>query len=56
MDPNACYQRWLDALEEDNNEEAAEAHRDLTAWLASDGLQPNWTGAERMEFHSWRTR
>lgn len=42
MDPNACLERFLDALEENDYREAFEAHRDLQQWMAKGGFSPTW--------------
>lgn len=43
MDPNACLQRFLDAIEDNEASEAYEAHLDLTAWLRGGGFEPSNT-------------
>ena len=43
MDPQACLERFLNALEDNDLREAAEAKRDLRAWLANGGFEPNWS-------------
>jgi|LSQX01.2.fsa_nt_gb hypothetical protein len=37
MDPNACWQRFLDACAEDNHHEALEAICDLSDWILRKG-------------------
>lgn len=43
MDPNACLERFLTALEEGDLRAAERAHADLTTWLAKGGFEPDWT-------------
>jgi hypothetical protein len=53
MDPTACWQRWLDAISDDDLQEAYEASQDLTNWLNSGGFAPKWTQVQSQEFHKW---
>lgn len=41
MDPNACLQRFLEALEDNDSAEAWGAHLDLSTWLARGGFEPS---------------
>lgn len=54
MDPNTCYQLWLQT-KDDNNlfEDACEHWCDLMEWLSKGGFEPNWTPSERYEFIHW---
>jgi len=44
MDPNACLERLLDAVETNDSEEAVEAARDLLGWMARGGAPPTVGG------------
>ncbi len=41
MDPNACWQRMVDALIEGNTVEAINASIDLSIWLNRGGMFPD---------------
>ncbi len=41
MDPNACLQRFLGALEDNDAHEAWDAHLDLSVWLSRGGFEPS---------------
>ncbi len=40
MDPNACLQRFLDALDDNEAHEAWDAHLDLKVWISRSGFEP----------------
>ena len=40
MDPNACWERLLAAVEEGDADEARAAFEDLAGWLARGGFPP----------------
>ncbi len=40
MDPNACVQRILSALADDDNNEALDGCVDLREWIAKGGARP----------------
>ncbi len=50
VDPNACLQRFLDALDDGDSHEAYDAHQDLTLWLKGGGSQPYWSEEGRKAF------
>jgi hypothetical protein len=50
MDPQACLERWRDALTEYDREEEDDARNDLLAWLARGGFEPEWRPGERDKF------
>lgn len=53
MDPNACLQRFLDALEDNDASEAWHAHLDLSVWLNRGGFAPD--SAEGLAtFREWK--
>lgn len=47
MDPNACLERFITALDGNDIEEACIAQEDLTTWLGKGGFEPNWTSFKR---------
>lgn len=51
MDPDACYERLLDALREGDMEEASYAAYDIAFWIDRGGNPPvrlgGWSGAFR---------
>jgi len=51
MDPNACYERLIAALDEGDIPEAKEAARDLQAWITRGGFEPKWTRKQREAFY-----
>jgi hypothetical protein len=53
MDPDATYERWLQAVADGDNEEARYAHSDLMEWLNRGGFEPRWTSSEREQFVDW---
>lgn len=53
MDPQACYARWLAAVEDGATDEARDAKADLCEWFAKGGAKPQWTTAERAAFFAW---
>lgn len=42
MDPDTCLQNFVDAYENDELEDAAEHHANLSAWLNKGGFEPDW--------------
>lgn len=42
MDPNACWQRLVDAIACGDVSEAKDAHYDLRTWIARGGFEPDW--------------
>jgi hypothetical protein len=61
MDPDATYERWLNALAEGDLREAREAHRDLMTWINNGGFLPRALlgggssgAANRASFYAWR--
>lgn len=42
MDPTACLQRCLDALDDGDQDEAREAAEDLLRWLDNGGFPPEF--------------
>lgn len=56
MYPQACYLRWLTAVEGGEVDEALEARADLCQWLAVGGVAPEWTDTERKAFFGWDHR
>lgn len=53
MDPDACLQRWVSALQDEDHAEAIQAHEDLTAWLARGGFEPAWKPSVKLCFRSF---
>lgn len=55
MDPNACLQRFVDAIADGDFAEARDAQSDLLGWLARGGFAPDWGGHgwTRETFESW---
>jgi hypothetical protein len=53
VDPNACLQRFLDALEDNDASEAWHAHLDLSVWLTRGGFEPSDT-EELATFRAWK--
>lgn len=51
MDPNACLQRFLSAL---GNNEAWDAHLDLEVWLSRRGFEPDWSLDPAGKFKSYK--
>ena len=45
MDPNACFQRIMDAIADNDRAEAQEAAEDLHEWLRKGGFPPNQIGS-----------
>ena len=43
MDPNACLERFCDALRSDDAEEAEQSANDLIHWLGRGGAMPSVT-------------
>lgn len=54
MDPNACWERWKDAVRDSDVLEATYAWEDLHRWLTRGGFEPSWDDMERAEFVAWR--
>jgi hypothetical protein len=50
MDPNACLQRYRDAMEDGEIDEARDAAEDLGQWLRMGGFEPDWKEGERALF------
>jgi hypothetical protein len=48
MDPNACLNRILVALDERDTDEALEALDDLQGWLSRGGFPPSEAQAQRL--------
>lgn len=55
MDPNACLERFLEALALRDFREASEARCDLTEWLAKGGFAPAWTPEQKEAFDTFKT-
>lgn len=53
MDPTACLRRFLDALNDGDDDEARQAYEDLTSWLAGGGFPPNWTDEQRQAYENF---
>lgn len=53
MDPQACLQRFIDALAEKDTDEARDAHADLIEWIERGGFEPLWEGISREEFFAF---
>ncbi len=50
MDPNACLERWRNAVASGDRREAREARSDLKEWCYRGGFEPNWAHlGERLE-------
>lgn len=47
MDPNACLDRFLSALDDQDYEEAEDAYDDLCAWMLKGGFEPDWEEFEQ---------
>jgi hypothetical protein len=48
VDPDACLQRWREAMRDGDYGEASEAHADLRGWIERGGFEPKWrTETER---------
>jgi hypothetical protein len=56
MDPNVCWERFLQALEVGDTAEALEARADLSEWLARKGFEPRWSPEQRRAFFAWQAR
>lgn len=55
MDPDACLQRYRDAMSEHDRDEATAAAIDLAEWLDAGGFEPRWaTAAERAAVLAYR--
>ena len=53
MDPDACLQRWRNAVANDENETAKWCKIDLVRWIKNGGFEPEWANDdERSEFIS----
>lgn len=46
MDPDACLQRMIAALEERDFDETRDAIRDLRTWMSKKGFMPKVTWAD----------
>jgi hypothetical protein len=55
VDPNACLERFLNALSDGDYREAFEARRELANWLKNGGFAPDWTPESRSAFDNFRT-
>lgn len=53
MDPNACYQLWLEA---EDFEEKWKHWDNLVTWIRSGGFELGWSITERSEFLRWDWR
>lgn len=53
MDPNACLQRFIGALIDNDSAEAYAAHLDLATWLRNGGFAPDWKPWERGAFEGY---
>jgi hypothetical protein len=56
VDPQATWERWLRAIEANDEDEAREAAEDLLGWLRAGGFKPpRWQGNPDSEhvFHQW---
>jgi hypothetical protein len=53
MDPNACYTRVIELLDEGDIFGAKEAANDLREWIARGGFEPAWTSEERESFYKF---
>lgn len=55
MDPTACWQRIVDALQDNNTIEAIDAAIDLAAWLNRGGFMPEIenSGQHTRESYVW---
>lgn len=55
MDPNACLQRFLDAVDDAFcGHEAWDAHLDLDIWLSRGGFEPDWSLDPEGKFKSYK--
>jgi hypothetical protein len=51
MDPNACYEAWLEARINGDRVDCRDRWDDLTAWLSRGGFPPsNWSKFQRRQF------
>lgn len=55
MDPNACLERWRDAMEDGDRSEARHAASDLRRWINGGGFEPEWRDGERARVMSGDT-
>lgn len=53
MDPQACLERFLSALNEKDYEEAIYAQSDLKTWIKGGGFEPQWEGISKRAFYNW---
>ena len=53
MDPNACFESFLDAISDNDIDEAKNAREDLQTWLNHGGFEPNWDSEQKKQFLSW---
>lgn len=53
MDPNACLQRFIGALIDNDSTEAYDAHLDLSTWLRNGGFAPDWKPWEKGAFEGY---
>ena len=56
MDPNACFESFLDAISEHDIDEAKYTKEDLISWLNRGGFEPNWSPEQKKHFLSWATQ
>lgn len=50
MDPDACFQRYLDT---ESSDERQDACRDLCQWIDRGGFEPQWSSEERRAFFAY---
>jgi hypothetical protein len=50
MDPNACLERWRNAVARGDRREAQEARVDLQSWLTRGGFEPEWRNPRERNF------
>jgi hypothetical protein len=53
MVPNACFESLLDAISENDIDEAKYTKEDLISWLNRGGFEPNWSIEQKKHFLSW---
>ena len=53
MDPDACYQAFINSIEENEFDEATHARDILLGWLAQGGFEPDWSIEQKEYFLSW---
>jgi len=56
MDPNACFESFLEAISENDLMEAKYAREDLKSWLNHGGFEPNWNTEQKKHFLQWNAQ